>query len=65
MFVSSEDHKTALQERIVGNGAKSATILNGIDLTVFPGRPSASQVAAARKQWEFRPMPWSSACLGG
>ena len=50
MFVSSEDHKTALQEHIVGNGAKSATILNGIDLTVFPGRPSASQIAAAREQ---------------
>lgn len=50
MFVSSEDHKTALQERIVRNGSKSATILNGIDLTVFPGRPSASQVAAAREQ---------------
>lgn len=50
MFVSSEDHKTALQERIVRNVAKSATILNGIDLTAFPGRPSASQVAAAREQ---------------
>ena len=50
MFVSSEDHKTALQERIVGNGAMSATILNGIDLTVFPGHPSASQIAAAREK---------------
>jgi len=50
MFVSSEDHKTSLQERIVPNGNKSATILNGIDLTAFPGRPSVTQIAAARKQ---------------
>jgi glycosyltransferase involved in cell wall biosynthesis len=50
MFVSSEDHKTAIQERIVRNEAKAATILNGIDLADFPGRPSASQVAAARER---------------
>lgn len=48
MFVSSEDHKTALQEHIVEN-ENSATILNGIDLTTFPGRPSASAVAYARE----------------
>jgi glycosyltransferase involved in cell wall biosynthesis len=50
MFISSEDHATALQERIVRDGTKSAIILNGIDLAVFPGRPSASQIAAAREQ---------------
>ena len=50
MFVSSEDHATALQERIIRNGSESTTILNGIDLTAFPGRPSASQIAAAREQ---------------
>jgi len=50
MFVSSEDHKTATQERIVKDESKAATILNGIDLTMFPGRPTASQIAAAREQ---------------
>ena len=50
MFVSSEDHETALQERIVRNGYRSATILNGIDLTAFPGRPSTSQIAVARER---------------
>jgi glycosyltransferase involved in cell wall biosynthesis len=50
MFISSEDHQTALQERIVRNGSKCASILNGIDLTAFPGRPSASQIAVAREQ---------------
>jgi glycosyltransferase involved in cell wall biosynthesis len=50
MFISSEDHATALQERIVRDGTKSTIILNGIDLAVFPGRPSASQIAAAREQ---------------
>jgi len=50
MFVSSEDHATALRERIVRNRSRAATILNGIDLREFPGRPSASQIASARRQ---------------
>jgi glycosyltransferase involved in cell wall biosynthesis len=50
MFVSSEDYKTAIQERIVRDRTRAATILNGIDLTGFPGRPSASQITAAREQ---------------
>jgi glycosyltransferase involved in cell wall biosynthesis len=50
MFISSEDHETALREHIVGNRTRAATILDGIDLTEFPGQPSAFQIAAARKR---------------
>ena len=48
MFVSSEDHETALRERIVRHRSRAATILNGIDLTAFPGPPDTSEIAAAR-----------------
>ena len=50
MFISSEDHETALREHIVGDRTRAATILDGIDLTEFPGRPSASEIADARNQ---------------
>jgi len=50
MFVSSEDHGTALRENIVRDPSRAATILNGIDLTMFPGRPSDSQISAARER---------------
>ncbi len=61
MFVSAEDHETALRESIVTDASRAVTILNGIDLTVFPGRPSALKVAAARKQLDI---PANAAVIG-
>lgn len=48
MFVSAEDHSAAIRERIVKDPSRAITILNGIDLERFPGRPRRSQIATAR-----------------
>jgi len=50
MFVSDEDHRTAIQTGIVGSTAEAVTIYNGIDLSVFSPRSSRLDAIEGDKQ---------------
>jgi len=50
MFVSDEDHRTAIRTRIASTRSRTTTITNGVDLAMFPAKDGGTQAASKLRE---------------
>ena len=64
MFVSDEDRNTAVKEGIARDPKRATTIYNGVDLTAYPDKQSASRLAVAHELRQQLDIPQDAQVVG-